>query len=305
MATPTPVVSIIIPLYNREEIVKETLDSVLAQTYPHWECIIVDDISTDNSLATAKEYAARDNRFKAFQRDREPKGAPTCRNIGVEISNGEYIAFLDSDDKYFPNHIERRIEKIKENNADFIYGSAIIDGNGLRYTKITRQIGENENPINFLLGDGFAQTSTLFLKRSATNKIKWDENLKRHQDYEYFDQAARNLKLFADTEPTVLINWTGKRDIDFESSIQFIEKHINDISPENYLTYNKSMFESALTKHETEHYAKYYRQKAKRMIKYLSLMEFLSYYRSKEFFKIQFLKFYFTWLNLFTGNRRH
>lgn len=109
-------VSIIIPLYNREQLVRETLDSVLAQTYTHWECIIVDDRSTDNSLATAKEYAARDNRFKVFHRDREPKGAPTCRNIGLEKAEGAYVMFLDSDDLLADFCLERRVEYINHHN---------------------------------------------------------------------------------------------------------------------------------------------------------------------------------------------
>ena len=94
----TPLVSIVIPLYNRAELIAETLQSVLMQFYQNWECIVVDDGSTDNSFQVIKSLFEKDNRIKVYERNREPKGASTCRNIGIEKSNGEYIIFLDSDD---------------------------------------------------------------------------------------------------------------------------------------------------------------------------------------------------------------
>ena len=78
----TPLISIIIPTYNRACILPQALNSVMAQTYEHWECIVVDDGSTDDTLTVLEVYNKKDKRIKYFKRQRKPKGAPTCRNIG-------------------------------------------------------------------------------------------------------------------------------------------------------------------------------------------------------------------------------
>jgi glycosyltransferase involved in cell wall biosynthesis len=108
-------ISFIIPMYNRANLVGETLDSVLAQTYQDWECIVVDDGSTDNSLEIVQEYCNRDQRIRIMSRPIErEKGAPTCRNIGVENTTGEYVYFLDSDDLLSPEFLQTIIDAIKK-----------------------------------------------------------------------------------------------------------------------------------------------------------------------------------------------
>ena len=114
-------ISIIIPVYNRPALVAECLDSVLAQTNPNWECIVVDDGSTDNTWEVLERYAAKEERIRIFKRDREPKGAPTCRNIGADKANGNYLFFLDSDDLIGESFIKTRKFYIKKYpNLDFI-----------------------------------------------------------------------------------------------------------------------------------------------------------------------------------------
>jgi len=94
-----PLVSIIIPTYNRANLIGETLDSILAQTYQNWECIIVDDGSTDDTSEVIGEYLKRDSRFKYFQRPNEHlSGGNGARNYGFKLSQGEYIQWFDSDD---------------------------------------------------------------------------------------------------------------------------------------------------------------------------------------------------------------
>lgn len=108
-------VSIIIPNYNRANFIGETLNSVLNQTYPNWEAIIVDDGSTDKSLEIINTFVNQDSRFKIFSRERLPKGPSTCRNIGVEKSKGEYLIFLDSDDLLADFCLEQRIKFMNDN----------------------------------------------------------------------------------------------------------------------------------------------------------------------------------------------
>jgi len=104
-----PLVSIIIPTFNREKFISETLISLLSQTYTNWECIIVDDGSTDNTISVIESYCKKDDRFRLFKRDRKPKGAPTCRNIGIKESKGDYINFFDSDDIMHPEMLNKKV----------------------------------------------------------------------------------------------------------------------------------------------------------------------------------------------------
>jgi len=91
-------VSIITPVYNRETLLRYTVESIKNQTYNDWELLLIDDGSTDNSVKIIMEYAKEDNRVKFFRRIEEPKGAQSCRNIGLKNAKGKYVIFLDSDD---------------------------------------------------------------------------------------------------------------------------------------------------------------------------------------------------------------
>jgi glycosyltransferase involved in cell wall biosynthesis len=113
-----PLVSIIIPTYNRAHLIGETLDSVLAQTYKNWECIVVDDGSTDDTLEVIQKYIAKDSRFFFFSRpETKVNGASSSRNYGLSQSKGELIVFLDSDDWLLPNCLSQRVKFMSANSA--------------------------------------------------------------------------------------------------------------------------------------------------------------------------------------------
>ncbi|MCK9515359.1 MAG: glycosyltransferase family 2 protein [Ottowia sp.] len=115
-------VSIITPLYNCSRFISETIKSVLEQTYSDWELILVDDCSTDNSLEVAQQFAEKDSRIKIISLD-ENSGAAVARNMAIELANARYIAFLDSDDRWRPEKLERQIEFMKEKKIDFCYAA--------------------------------------------------------------------------------------------------------------------------------------------------------------------------------------
>ena len=109
----TKSISIIVPCYNQAKYLPETLDSVLAQTYQNWECVIVNDGSPDNTDEVAKKYLEKDQRIKyVFQ---ENKGLATARNVGISNTTGEYILPLDADDIIAPTYIEKAIARFIEN----------------------------------------------------------------------------------------------------------------------------------------------------------------------------------------------
>lgn len=196
-------ISIIIPNYNRANLIGETLDSILSQTYANWECIIVDDGSTDNSLEIIENYCKTDSRFKLFQRPKDyPKGANACRNIGMTKSTGDYIIFFDSDDLMVENHIERKVESITKENFDFIIARSEYFNNP-----------NNEKPMNYgqidnlpINADNYIQkkinwiTFDPIIKSKIAKSINFTEENQSAEEYNYF------VKLVLLTENTFFLN---------------------------------------------------------------------------------------------------
>lgn len=134
-----PIISIIIPVYKAEAYLHRCLDSVLAQTFSDWECILVDDGSPDNSGIICDEYAARNPRFKAIHK--ENGGASSARNVGIEKAQGEWITFVDADDYIACNMLEHLSDCISE-GPDLILGGHVkfdMKGNVLKTRHYERQ----------------------------------------------------------------------------------------------------------------------------------------------------------------------
>jgi glycosyltransferase involved in cell wall biosynthesis len=111
------VISIIIPTYNRSDLIQETLLSIEAQTYTNWECIIVDDGSSPDTIKLIKILIKNKNGFNFYERPKEiTKGPSACRNYGFKFAKGNYIQFFDSDDVMHPNHLNLKMEAIKGND---------------------------------------------------------------------------------------------------------------------------------------------------------------------------------------------
>lgn len=115
-------VSVIMPSYNSKDYISFSIESVLKQTYPNWELIIVDDCSTDGTPDMLAEWAKADERIHVINR-KENGGAAMARNTALDYSSGRYIAFLDSDDKWKPNKLELQLRFMEENNYAFTFTS--------------------------------------------------------------------------------------------------------------------------------------------------------------------------------------
>lgn len=179
-------ISIIIPVYNRQELVKDALDSVLAQTYQAWECIVIDDGSTDDTWTVLKKYAQKDNRFKIHKRNREPKGAPTCRNIGISLAQGEYVIFLDSDDMLAPDCLSFRIKstKIYPEYSVWIFDTSIFRKHVGDDDRMWNVLYSKENDlVRYLKSDPvWSISGPLWLNASI---LSFDETAIAAQDWEY------------------------------------------------------------------------------------------------------------------------
>lgn len=182
-----PLVSIIIPTYNRAHLIEETLDSVLAQTYTNWECIIVDDGSTDNTDEVIRKCQEKDNRFKYYHRPKQRlKGPNSCRNYGFEVSKGDYIHFMDSDDLYFKYSLEKYLSNLDERTDVVVAQVETMD------FETGESYGINNLHFENLISDFFMEKIIFYVsgplwKRSFLKNQSelFDEHITRQDDWEF------------------------------------------------------------------------------------------------------------------------
>jgi glycosyltransferase involved in cell wall biosynthesis len=196
-------VSVVIPVYNAEKHVANTLESLLAQTHENFEVIIVDDGSLDNSINVCRQFT--DPRIKIVQQSN--RGLPGARNTGIRHAEGDYIAFLDADDLWLPTKLEKHVRHFEESphiGVSFSY-SAFIDDDGeptglyqipRKITKLTPSYVLCRNPV----GNG----SAAVIRRKAFEAIKFQDTLYGEVEDFYFDERLR----FEKADATDLECWT-------------------------------------------------------------------------------------------------
>src|SRR5690606_22928772 len=133
-----PLVSVITPSYNSESFIKQTIESVQSQTYQNWEMIIVDDCSTDKTIEIIHQKSKEDTRIHLIKLN-ENSGAAVARNTAIRNAKGKYIAFLDSDDFWLPNKLERQVQFMLEHDYAFSYTSyRIMNEDGTKTNKVIK-----------------------------------------------------------------------------------------------------------------------------------------------------------------------
>jgi len=187
-----PRVSVIIPCYNRADLLPFTLDSVRAQTFGDWEAIVVDDHSQDKSLEVAQRYAREDSRIRAVKRQTDRKGGNVCRNQGIVLARGEYVVFLDSDDLLSPSCLEHRVAAM-DNTPDCGFGvyqtELFVKAIGDR--RVLWNAYTDSNDLHrFLSLDGvWLTTGPIWRKQALSQLGGFDENLLSYQDWAIHVQA--------------------------------------------------------------------------------------------------------------------
>ena len=173
-------VSVVIPLYNKESYIIETLQSVKNQTYPILECIIVDDGSTDNSVEIAGKFIS-DNKLPWILISQKNSGQTKARNYGIQLARGEYVAFLDSDDLWPVNKIELQVEAIEKNpNSVLVLNSYAIFSQGSSIPRVVRHKKSKKMNSHWLdmRGFGGGLESLGLLRRKTLDQVGFfDETL--------------------------------------------------------------------------------------------------------------------------------
>lgn len=184
-------ISIITPIYNCEKFIEETIKCVQNQTYTNWELLAVDDCSPDNSSDIIKKYAKKDKRIK-YIKLKENSGAAIARNKALEESKGRFIAYLDADDLWKPEKLEKQVNFMLDNNYAFTCTDyEKIDENGNSLNKIIR-IPKKVN-YNLFLRNTIIQTVGVMVDTKITGKdIIVMPNIRRRQDAATWCQLLKN-----------------------------------------------------------------------------------------------------------------
>ena len=195
--TQNELISVIIPSYNSGKFLGEAIESVVNQTYKNIEIIVINDGSTDNTEEIAKKWQKRDERVR-YLKHKENKGLSAARNTGIRTSKGDVIAFLDADDIWLENKLEKQMDKI-EKGADLVYSDAIL------ISEIGKKLGKNhwerikirpysgKSCLKLLFQRDFiSPASSVILKKKIFEKIGgFDEKLKYVEDYDFYLRALK------------------------------------------------------------------------------------------------------------------
>lgn len=229
-------VSVVIPTHNRKDILEKTLESVLNQTVQPKEIIVVDDASSDGT----QEWLNSKYPKITTIRNEVSLGGAGARNVGAGKANSKYIAFLDSDDKWLPNHLESKIKLLETLEADGVFGSFFLvsENERKRIDFTVDYLGGGKLHKALFGGQLFdARTSTFVFEKSKFETIQFDTHLKKHQDWDLAINFDQHFKFVADTNPTVeLYIEHGEERMSnkpkHDASFYFIEKNKSILNPD-------------------------------------------------------------------------
>ena len=189
-------VSIIIPVYNCEKYLEDCLNSVQQQTYKNIEIIIVNDGSTDNGIEIIKKFIKNKKNWKVI--DQKNQGLSMSRNNGFDISTGDYIFFLDSDDEIPENAIEKLIENAIKNKSDIVIGNMVNYNSKGKYPNYTSKYIKNASNINYKKYPkliSFIHAAGKLYKREAIKNVKFISGVKHEDNYFNLSLYLKQLKI--------------------------------------------------------------------------------------------------------------
>ena len=214
-------VSIVMPTFNCGEYIRETIKTVLQQTYNNWELIIIDDASSDNTSEVVEEFVKKDNRIK-YSTFKENSGAAAARNMAIELAGGRYIAFLDSDDLWYPSKLEKQIEFMQKNNyAISCTAYEQIDEKGRPVGKIIKTIKRTD--YNRLLLDCPVGNSTVMYDVSKLGKFEVPNIRKRNDDALWLQMLKKEKYIWG--MPEVLMKYRIRGNSISSNKLKVIKYH--------------------------------------------------------------------------------
>ena len=196
-----PLVSIVMPVFNKDRFLVQTLCSVVNQSYRNWECIIVDDGSTDSSLSVAKTFFER-TKFNYKVISITNSGQAAARNRGVSECRGDYVAFLDGDDLWHPDKLEKQVQ-LMENNPDVsmvLAGYVIFEKNRPSRVILHKNLKKLSNGWISFNGFGGGLESVALIKRGVLREFMFDERLSTSSGLDIFLKLSSKRRIILSGE---------------------------------------------------------------------------------------------------------
>lgn len=186
-------VSIIMPVFNAEQYLKESIDSILNQTYQNFELLVIDDRSTDNTMNILNEYIGKDNRIKVIQ-EAHHRGIAAALNVGIDIAKGEYIARMDADDIALKDRIARQVTFMNQNIDVGICSTQLqlLYEDGTITHRSEYPLDSQKIKARFLIENAIAHPTVMF--RTNTIKHRWKYNTMPSEDYDLWTRMAASEK---------------------------------------------------------------------------------------------------------------
>ena len=223
------IVSVIIPVYNRKDMISDAVESVLSQTYKDLEVVVIDDGSTDNTVEEIKKI--KDPRIVLLKA--EHKGPYHARNMGIKKSKGDFIAFLDSDDMWLPEKLEKQMKQFEKNKEVFlVFTDRFVFRDKNNDYSLENDVKTEEKKIlnshyKELLKMNYIVTSSVVVKRQVFDDLGFFIEEKRGDlDYNMWLRVARKYKISYISEPLVLYKVHEKR---------MTEKRLDRINDKKYV----------------------------------------------------------------------
>jgi glycosyltransferase involved in cell wall biosynthesis len=222
-----PEVSVIIPVYNRNELLREALESVFHQNYYDYEIIVVDDGSDE----PVSDHFLPEENFHIIRHDTN-KGVSVARNSGIVASRGKYVAFLDSDDVWLPEKLLTQLTFIKENNNKVsanVTGFFLTDEFGIQHTEIPEH--QDDWYKYLMLGCGLGPGTTLMVHRLAFDLVGlFDASLIRYEDWDWLLRFVDSFPLTVISEPLANVHRSSisEAKVVESSTYHLLDKHMKD-----------------------------------------------------------------------------
>ena len=185
-------VSIVLPIYNGEKYMRQSIESVINQTYKNLELIIIDDCSSDNTPAIAQEYAEKDNRIRYYRNETNLK-LPRGLNRGFSLSKGEYLSWTSDDNLYLPTAIERMVSAIETEKADFVFATCDVINENDEIVEIIKAPKDFKDAI---IGGDFVGACFLYTRNVYETVGDYDVNKFLVEDYDYWLRIFYRFNVF-------------------------------------------------------------------------------------------------------------
>lgn len=199
-------ISVVIPAYNRADKIEASIKSVQAQTYKDWEIVVSDDGSKDSTKEVVERLIKSDKRIRLVSRETNA-GAQAARNAGIKAAQGEWIAFLDSDDQFLPESLELRMNIALKEHVDVVHSDAFIQHQGKPLEQYHVPAWKGNIYRKILVKEG-PMFPALLIKKSALERIGYlDENIRSYQEWDTCIRLAKHYEFGFEPQPTFVYDY--------------------------------------------------------------------------------------------------